>query len=165
MKMYESSPHNDQCPSLKVHLLAGWGSAWSGWSLKFHMKHNIDSKMSMHIWPVLMDNWCTLWHSMLCGHIWKILGLEITVRDSVIYPSGRVSLLKCGGYGSGAQNMDFNIAMIIMLQLWQPIDSGIPLLNLHDKLVGIAHYNIHIGGHFRSGKVENFVGVRNWGGQ
>jgi hypothetical protein len=77
-----------------------------------------------------------------------------------------VSLLKCGGYGSGAQNMDFNIAMIIMLQLSQPIDSCISLLNLHDKLdkglrVGIAHYNIHIGGQFRSGKVENYMGVKN----
>jgi hypothetical protein len=52
----------------------------------------------------------------------------------VIYPSNRVSLLKCGGYGSGAQNMDFNIAEIIMLQLSQPIDPCISLLNLHDKL-------------------------------
>jgi hypothetical protein len=163
--MYESSPHNDQCPSPKVYLLAGWSSAWSGWSLNFHMKRNIDSKMSMHIWHVFMDNWWTLWHSMLCGHIWKILGLEITVRDFVIYPSGRVSLLKCGGYGSLAHNMDFNIAMVIILQLWQPIDLGIPLLYLHDKLVGIAHYNIHIGGQFRYGKVENLVGVRYWGGQ
>jgi hypothetical protein len=58
----------------------------------------------------------------------------------------------------GAQNMDFNLAKIYILERGAYAnDTGLR--------VGIAHYNIHIGEQFRSEKVEKYVGLSNFGGQ